>query len=97
MVGTKYSDVAFFVNVRERADFSFDDGLHSPASELGMSSTAALVQMECVAHTCESASPNHSRTGAMPCCRLLERSCKPCCANPAHVAAQRREMAAETA
>jgi hypothetical protein len=31
------------VNVRERGDFSFDDGLHSPARELGMSGTAALV------------------------------------------------------
>ena len=31
------------VNVRERGDFTFDDGLHSPARELGMSGTAALV------------------------------------------------------
>jgi len=31
------------VNVRERGDFSFDDGLSSPARELGMSGSAALV------------------------------------------------------
>jgi hypothetical protein len=31
------------VNVRERGDFSFDDGLQRPARELGMSGTAALV------------------------------------------------------
>jgi hypothetical protein len=30
------------VNVRERGDFSFDDGLHSPGRELGMSGAAAL-------------------------------------------------------
>ena len=31
------------VNVREVGDFSFDDGLHRPARELGLSGNAALI------------------------------------------------------
>jgi hypothetical protein len=47
LVGVGATHVA--VNVKSRGDFSFDDGLHSPGRDLGVSGTAGLVHAGLVA------------------------------------------------